>query len=172
MKYYIEVTAECAEELKRRGIALRNIVVIQDAALRHPPLIKAIETVTGIGAERLFSSERTRYVVLARTLYTHYAKLDGDGIEQISADMGKNRWNTNFYLRDYFSKLEGDVEFRKADMRLGELLAADPEWNPPRPPRPVSARRRRRRGRKGRKVQQPRKTLQPDKRLPKQLELF
>lgn len=172
MRYYIEVTADCVEELKRRGVSSDNIMVVDDASRRerHKALLKALEEVTGITPARIFSNERTRYVVLARTLYTHYAKIDGDGIEQISADMGKNRWNTNFYLRDYHNKLQGDMEFRRADMRVSELLKADPEWNPPKVVKPATTQKKRH---KGRGKSKKRKTAKPVLvRMPKQFEII
>ncbi len=172
MRYYIEVTAECAEELKRIGVSPDNIMVVDEASRqkRHSPLLKALEEVTGVAPARIFSNERTRYVVMARTIYTHYAKIDGDGIEQIAADMGKNRWNTNYYLRDYYNKLQGDMEFRKAEMRVSELLAADPEWSPPKVVKPAIPHKKRH---KGRGKAKKRKTIKlMAVKMPKQLEIL
>lgn len=171
-KFYLEISKECAEYLKIRGVGEAQIMVVDDASTprRHRPLLKALEDVTGVSAERIFSHERTRYTVLARTIYIHYAQIDGDGIERITNDIGRNRWATNFYLRDYYSKLEGDMEFKKADARVVALLEADPEWCPPAKQRPTASKKKRKRKRRRRRVER----REPQRKGPQyvQLELF
>lgn len=173
-KFYVEVSEDCAEYLKRRGIGEAHIMVVDDASTRrrHQPLLKALEEVTGVTPDRIFSHERTRYAVLARTIYIHYAQIDGDGIERITNDIGRNRWATNFYLRDYFSKLDGDMEFKKADARVAALLEADQEWCPPARQRPSVGKKKRKKKRRRRKVE--RREMTGQTKGPKyiQLELF
>lgn len=167
-KFYLEISKECAEYLKIRGVGEAQIMVVDDASTprRHRPLLRAIEEVTGVNVVRVFSNERTRYTVMARTIYAHYAQLDGDGNEQLQASLGKDRRMTNYYLRDYFNKVEFDREFRTADMRIRALLDKDPEWKPPKIEKPKAKKRRRKR-----KRLRPLKFAQP-KQQPRQLELF
>lgn len=180
-KYYIQVDETCAEELARRGIGGdRMIVVEEDAAQahgRHAPLLKAIAEVTGVDVGRIFSHESTRYAVLARTIYVHYARIDGDGVEQISRDLRRGRRGINYYLQDYYSKMEGDIEFRKADARIAAMLGQDDAWKPPKAEAPQ--RRRKRRGKRRRRTgRQPRvrksngKNTSGQVKQPVQLELF
>lgn len=172
-KFYLEISKECAEYLRIRGVGEAQIMVVDDAPnpRRHKALLRALEEVTGVSAERIFSHERTRYTVLARTIYTHYAQIDGDGIERISNDLGRNRWATNFYLRDYYSKLDGDMEFRRADTQIAARLKDDPEWSPPAKEKPTASKRKRRR-RKRRRQPQRRETKQEQRQQYIQLELF
>ena len=173
-KFYLEVTEECAGELEKRGIGSACIMVVDGASTprRHQPLLKALEEVTGVKPERIFSHESTRYTVLARTIYIHYAQIDGDGIERITNDIGRNRWATNFYLRDFWNKLEGDMEFKRAEARVAALLEADPDWCPPKKERPAVGKKKRRRKRRRRKAE--RREPVPQKQGPHlvQLELF
>lgn len=170
-RFYIEVTEACAGELKTRGITEAQIMVVDDDSTpqRHKALLQALAEVTGVTADRIYSHERTRYAVLARTIYIHYANIDGDGREQISKDIGRDKWAINFYLRDYYNKIEGDMEFKKADARIAALLEANPEWSPPKAIKlAVGKKKRQKRRKKGRRIVT--KFVQP-RNLPRQLEI-
>ena len=129
MKYYIEITEQHADELKRIGLG-KDIIMMDDTERRHRPLLKAIEETTGVEQARIFEQDRTRYAVLARTIYVHYARVAGDGIEQIAKDLNRSRAAVNFYLRDFSSKIKYDIEFKRAILRVVERLEADTEWTP------------------------------------------
>ena len=155
-RYYIEVTEDCAGELERMGAVGGSIMVVDDAAAtearrRHGALIRAIEELTGVTAERITGKERTRYAVLARTIYAHYARIDGATAEQLEHDMGSRRRYVNYVLADFAVKMEGDLEFRKAEGRVRAILEADPQWSPPRVEKAQHAKRKRGRGRRVRK---------------------
>lgn len=153
MRYYIEISEQEAAQLKQWGQGDR-VLMIDSAPTRHRPLLKAIEEVTGVTPARIFSNERTRYVVIARTIYTHYARINGDGIEQIARDLHRRRWAVNFYLRDFETKLAYDMEFKSAEFRVCSIISDDPEWRPPKRQSPnvgqISRRKKKRRKRRRR----------------------
>jgi len=129
-RYYIEISEEKAQELKNLGQG-GNIVVVEDEPnYRHQTLLKAIEEVTGVTAARIMAKDRTRYAVLARTIYTHYARVAGDGTEQIAKDLNRSRAAANFYLRDYYSKVKWDNECKSADLRVFARLDLQTDKTP------------------------------------------
>lgn len=149
-RFYVEVTGlgeDGEAELQKAGIN-KDAILVVDEEVRNRELVEAIREVTGIGFDDIKSSGSTRYIVMARCMYIHFAIEMGDSIGRICKDIGRDERRLRWYKNEYENKMAGDIEFRKDVNRLLELIEIAPVKERLSPSKKIGRRKKRRRLRK------------------------
>lgn len=107
--------------LEKNIAELTGKVIIYQEAPAFSEIKQAITNVMGVSFHEIVGKSRTRWIVFARMLFSHFCKQEGATIMRIADEIKHNHSTVSYYLRNFEYDNRYNPEFR----RLVELVEND-----------------------------------------------